>query len=77
MLSEALQEAQEAIEEQLRRERGPIKAADLFKGIDRKGVRDIDLREAVWLLIGKGKIHLTWDRQLELAEDVEAQTPVG
>lgn len=78
MLSEALLKAQEAIEERLREEGVPMRAGDLLKSIkEGKDMRDIDLREAVWLLIGKGKIHLNWDRQLVLADEVESQVTVG
>ena len=77
MLSEALQKAQEAIEERLREEDGPMRAGDLLKSIKEEGVRDIDLREAIWLLIGKGKIILTTDRKLVLGYEVESQSVIG
>ena len=55
-----------------------MKAGDLLKSIkEDKDVRDIDLREAVWLLIGRGKISLTPDRKLVLVTEVESQTMVG
>ena len=76
MITESLRRAQEAIERQLRNQGRPMGAKELFQSIDEEGVRDIDLREAVWLLIGKGKIHLDWDRQLVLVDEVKSQAPV-
>ena len=38
-------------------------------------VRDIDLREAVWILIGRGTITMTPTRGLTLSERVDS-TPV-
>ena len=73
MLTDSLQRAQTAIERQLREEGKPMNARELFQSIDEEGVREIDLREAVWLLIGKGKIRLNWDRRLELADEAESE----
>lgn len=77
MITNKLQRAQDAVEEKLRASGRPMKAVELFDSIDEEGVRDIDLREAVWLLIGKGTIHLNWERQLVLAEDFESEAVAG
>ncbi len=77
MISEELVRAQSAIEERLRANDGPMKAGDLFKHIQDAGLRDIDLREAVWLLIGKGKVQLNWDRQLVLADELDPKATEG
>lgn len=60
--------AQEVIEEWLAKQDEPIKASLLLKSIREEvgDVRDIDLREAVWILIGSGKIVLTPERELTL-----------
>ena len=69
MLDEAVLKAQDAIEEQLQKEQQPVKVRKLLRKIDNqgKGFKDIDLREAVWLLIGKGKIKFTPNRELALS----------
>ena len=65
MLSEALNQAQAAIANDLRKAGKPVEARKLLEEIkDKHGIKDIDLREAVWYLIGQGEIALTWDRTL-------------
>ena len=65
MLSEALQNAQKVIANDLRKAEKPMEARKLLDDImEKQGIRDIDLREAVWYLIGQGEIVLTWDRKL-------------
>ena len=66
--------AQEAIEQRLERQGQPVKAGLLIKQIKEEvpGVRDMELRGAVWILIGKGKISLTPDRELTLKNLVES-----
>ena len=65
MLSEALQQAQEAIVEGLREEKQAVSPKQILEKIrEKRGLKDIDLREAVWLLIGRGEIELTSDRKL-------------
>ena len=77
MIREDLQQAQDIIEQQLRDIGKPMKARDLFESIGEVGIRNIDLREAVWLLIGKGKVRLDWERQLVLADEVESKAAAG
>ena len=77
MIREDLQQAQDIIEQQLRDSGKPMKAKDLFESIGEVGIRNIDLREAVWLLIGKGKVRLDWERQLVLADEVESKAAAG
>ena len=78
MVDDALQEALKQIEARLREEGRPMKVGALLQCIkdDVQGVRDIDLREAVWLLIGRGTIILTPDRELVLQDEVGAETTV-
>ena len=65
MISEALNQAQAAIAEDLRKAGEPVEARKLLDCImERQNIKDIDLREAVWYLIGQGEIALTWDRKL-------------
>ena len=65
MLSEALQKAQTAIADDLREAGQPVEARKLLDAIkEERDIKDIDLREAVWYLIGQGEIELTWDRRL-------------
>ena len=65
MLSEALNRAQAAIADDLRKAAKPVEARSLLDNIiEKQGIKDIDLREAVWYLIGQGEIVLTWDRML-------------
>ena len=68
MLDETILKAQDAIEEQLKKEGRPIKVRMLLRNIEDKGegIKDIDLREAVWLLIGRGKVKFTPNRELAL-----------
>ena len=65
MLSEALQKAQTAIASDLQSAGQPVEAGKLLEEIkEKQDIKDIDLREAVWYLIGQGEIVLTWDRKL-------------
>ena len=57
MLNEALQQAHAAIANDLRKAGKPMEARKLLEEIkDRQDTKDIDLREAVWYLIGQGEI---------------------
>ena len=78
MVDGALQEALQEIEARLREEGRPIKVGALLQCIkdDVPGVRDIDLREAVWLLIGRGTIILNPERELVLPDEVGAEAAV-
>ena len=73
MADDGIRKAQNAIEERLAKETGPIKVGLLLKSIreDMKDIRDIDLREAVWVLIGSGKIVLTPERELALSSETK------
>ena len=73
MIDEGIRRAQDAIEERLAKQERPIRAGLLLKIIREEGedVRDIDLREAVWILIGSGKIILTPQRELTLNSESE------
>ena len=66
MADDGVQRALETIEDQLKKGGRPVKARLLFKDIREEfsNIRDIDLREAVWILIGRGKITLTPNREL-------------
>ena len=65
MLNEALEQAQAAIANDLRKAGKPVEARKLLEEIkEKQDIKDIDLREAVWYLIGQGEIVLTWDRKL-------------
>lgn len=65
MLSEALDKAQAAIADELRKAGEPVEGRKLLDNIiEKRGIKDIDLREAVWYLIGQGEIAMTWDREL-------------
>ena len=65
MLNQALEQAQAAIASDLRKAGKPVEARKLLEAIkEQQGIKDIDLREAVWYLIGQGEIELTWDRRL-------------
>jgi hypothetical protein len=65
LLNEALEQAQAAIANDLRKAGKPVEARKLLEEIkDRQDIKDIDLREAVWYLIGQGEIVLTWDRKV-------------
>ena len=65
MLNRALEQAQAAIASDLRKAGKPVEARKLLEAIkEQQGIKDIDLREAVWYLIGQGEIELTWDRRL-------------
>ena len=65
MISEARKQAQAAIVNDLREAREPVEARVLLDNIkETHGIKDIDLSEAVWYLIGQGEIGLTWDRRL-------------
>lgn len=79
MPDDGIQKAQEAIEERLQKEGQPVKARQLLSGIrdDIPAIRDIDLREAVWILIGRGKVSLTPDRELILGREPESTRPVN
>ena len=77
MISEGLRKAQEAIEERLREEGRPVMPRDLVAEIKKQdgNLKEIDLREAIWLLIGRGEIDLTWDRKL-VSKDIANSYPV-
>ena len=70
MISDGLRKAQEAIEERLREAGKPVMPRDLVAEIKKEdsNLKEIDLREAIWLLIGRGEIDLTWDRELVAKE---------
>ena len=73
MIDEGIRKAQDAIEEWLAKQDRPIKARQLLELIrgEVEGVRDIDLREAIWILIGSGKVTLTPERELTLNRETE------
>lgn len=65
MLSEALKQARTAIVDELREAGEPVEARVVLENIKGKhDIKDTDLGEAVWYLIGQGEIALTWDRKL-------------
>ena len=75
MANESLEQAQKAIAHDLRKAGQPVETRKVLEDIKRKqGIADIDLREAVWLLIGKGEIGLTWDRKL-VSKEFSASYP--
>ena len=66
MLSENLQKAVDSIRAYLV-DLEPLSANELFSAIEfGEDVRNIDLREGVWLLIGKGEVALTSDMKVVL-----------
>ena len=65
MIPEPLAKALEDLTEYLRKQKEPISPSRAIKRLTRGPVRDIDLREAVWILIGRGTIVLTQDQKLE------------
>ena len=80
MLDDGILKAQEAIEEWLRKaEKGPVEAGELLKNIkeEKRDIRDIDLREAVWILIGKGTINMNPDQELTLSEEDRSSSLVS
>ena len=76
MPNEGLLKAQNAIEAELKRKGRPVKPGLLLKDIreDLEGVREIELRGAVWVLIGRGKVSLTPEWELKLANNGETRT---
>ena len=78
MPNEGLLKAQNAIEAELKKKGQPVKPSLLLKEIreDLEGVREIELRGAVWVLIGRGKVSLTRDWELELASQSENQPSI-
>ena len=78
MVGEGIRRAQDAIQEGLTKQERPIKAGLLLKIIreEVEDVRDIDLREAIWILIGSGKIILTSQRELILNSESELSSVV-
>jgi hypothetical protein len=77
MPNEGIIKAQHAIEAELKRQGQPVKAGSLLKEIrgNLEDVREIELRGAVWVLIGRGKVSLTPDWELTLASNGERLTP--
>ena len=73
MIDDGILKAQGAIEKRLQQEGAPIDIRMLLKAIRDKGenVRDIDLREAIWIMIGNGRISMTPKRELELRGEGE------
>ena len=66
-MTQSLINAQSAIKAQLRRQRAPMKPRELRQAItDENSLRDIDVREAIWILVGRGQIELTPQRTLTL-----------
>ena len=78
MPNEGLLKAQKAIESELKRKGEPVKPNLLLKEIrvDLEGVREIELRGAVWALIESGKVSLTRDWELELASQSQNQPSI-
>ena len=68
MPSEGILRAKDAIERRLKRAEGPVKAGELLREIKEEvdDVRDIELRGAVWVLIDRGRVTLTPERELIL-----------
>ncbi len=69
MLSEVQKEvrkqARTAIVDELRKAGEPVGGRKLLDSIiEKQGIKDTDLGEAVWYLIGQGEIVMTWDRKL-------------
>ena len=73
MSNDGILRAQHAIEAELKKQALPVKAGALLKEIrkDLQGVREIELRGAVWVLIGRGKVNLTPDWELVWANKGE------
>ena len=70
MMTQELQDAQEAILTQLQREEAEIHPRVLVQTIkDERGLKEIDIREAIWILIGRGRIELTNNRRISLNPD--------
>ena len=75
MMTDALRDAQDAILLQLRREGGPIRPRTLLQTIkDESGLKEIDIREAIWILIGRGAIALTNERRIALTTESQIHT---
>ena len=76
MTDDGIRKAQEAIEQRLKNESGPVKGELLLKQIkeETEGIREMELRGAVWLLIEKGKISLTPERELVLGGEANPQS---
>ena len=77
MANEGIIKAQDAIQAELQRKGQPVKPSLLLNEIraDLEGVREIELRGAVWVLIGRGKVSLTPEWELKLANNGETRTP--
>ena len=76
MIPEPLAKALEDLTEYLRKQKEPISPSRVIKRLTRGVVRDIDLREAVWILIGRGTIVLTQDQKLEyVRQDQSGRNP--
>ena len=75
MMTDALRDAQDAILLQLRREGDPIRPRTLLQTIkDESGLKEIDIREAIWILIGRGAIALTNERRIALTTESQIHT---
>lgn len=79
MQDNGLLRAQEAIETWLRDAGEPIEAGELLRNIRERNrdMRDIDLREAVWILIGRGTIHINPDQELTLRKQAISNSLVN
>ena len=65
MSTETLQNAASAIADKLREKGEPMATRSLVEAIRQQTcMNETDLRRAIWLLIGQGKIELNWDRKL-------------
>ena len=78
MLDDGIRRAQKAIEQELEDAGRPMKAGLLIKTIKEKDqvVKDIDLREAVWILIGRGTISMSPAQELILSRETEPKSVV-
>ena len=75
MMTDALRDAQEAILVQLKREGNPIRPRTLLQTIkDERGFKEIIIREAIWILIGRGSIVLTNERRIALTTESQIRT---
>ncbi len=79
MQNNGILRAQDAIETLLRDAGEPIEAGQLLKNIREKNrdIRDIDLREAVWILIGRGTINMNPDQELTLSKEAKSNSLVN
>ena len=71
MIDDGIRKAQEVIEQHLAEAKEPVKADKLLETIRREAedIRDINLREAVWILIGSGIVILTPQREIFLKDN--------